>query len=116
MAELILTEEEEEKNSYLNWDDETLGKFVKKRAIELEDYYGENVTKRQAAVVVLLSDIIKTETNMAVMEVEDVTRKGESLGQWRITFEKIDPDLPGSGGLEPPEGPPDSDNEGGVVI
>ena len=116
MAELELTEEEQEEKSYLNWDDETLGKFVKKKAIELEDYYGENVTRQEAAVVTLLAEVIESETNMTVMEVEGVTQDGEDLGHWRITFEKVDPDLPGSDGppFDPPENSPD--NDGGVMI
>lgn len=116
MAELQLTEEEKEGRSYLNWDDESLGKFVKKKAIELEDYYGENVSEREAAVISLLSGITGSGSDMTMMEIEGVTVDGENLGNWRITFEKVDPDLPGG----PPQDLPDDDDgdggEGGVLI
>ena len=116
MAELVLTEEEKESGSYLNWDDESLGKYVKKKAIDLEDYYGEKVSQREAAVVTLLSRIVESDTDMAMMEVEGVTIDGEDIGHWRITFEKVDPDLP-SGPPGPGEpGQDDGDGEGGVLI
>lgn len=118
MAELNLTEEEKEEKSYLNWDNETLGKFVKNKAIELEDYYGKNVTRKEAAVVTLLAEVVESDTDMAVMEVEGVTREGDDLGHWRITFEKVDPNLPGSGGppFDPPDNPPEQGPDGGIAI
>lgn len=119
MAELILTEEEEEQNSFLNWNDEDLGKLVKKKAIELEDYYGDHVTGREAAVAKLIAEIAASEEDpeMAVMEVQGITVEGEDLGHWRITFERVDPNIDGNG----PFGndidnnqPPDQD--GGLLV
>lgn len=115
MAELVLTEEEKESGSYLNWDDENLGKYVKKKAIDLEDYYGEDVSQREAAVVTLLSRIVESDTDMTMMEVEGVTIDGEDIGHWRITFEKVDPDLSG-GPLGGDDLPNDDGGEGGVLI
>jgi len=106
MAELNLTEEEKEKRSYLNWDDETLGKYVKKKAIEHEDYYGQETSEREAAVVTLLSDAKDASGDMVMMEVEGLTINGEDLGRWRITFEKVNPDLPNNN-----PGPTGSDDE-----
>lgn len=119
MAELKLSEDEKEQRSYLNYDDETLGKIVKKKAIEFEDYFGENVTEREAALVSLISRVAKGENDMAMMEVEGVKMNDEDLGHWRITFEKVDPDLPG-GPPDPDDLPDDDDDdkdgEGGVLI
>jgi len=122
MAELVLTEEEKEGRSYLDWDNESLGKYVKKKAIDLEDYYGEKVSEQEAAVVTLLSRIVESDSDMAMMEVEGVTINGDDIGHWRITVEKVDPDLPGG----PPgfgSGPPgddypdnDEDGDGGVLV
>ena len=116
MADLILEEGEEEGRSYLNWNDEDLGKFVKKKAIELEDYYGEDVAEREAALISLISRVSRMDTDMAMMEVEGINLNGEDLGKWRITIESVDSDLPG--------GPPTEDDlpdeggggEGGVLI
>lgn len=117
MAELNTTEEEEEMRSYLNWDDEDLGKLVKKKAIELEDYYGENVTEREAAVVSLVSRIDEAGNDMAMMDVDGIHINGENLGHWRITIEKVDADLPGGPPNPPTEGDDgDDDGEGGVLI
>lgn len=107
MAELNLTEEEKEKRSYLNWDDETLGKYVKKKAIEHEDYYGQETSEREAAVVTLLSDAKDASGDMIMMEVQGLTINGENLGRWRITFEKVNPDLPNNN-----SGPNGSDDDG----
>jgi len=119
MAELITTDEEEEGRSYLNWDDASLGAFVKKKAIDFEDYFGEQVSEREAALISLLSKVRQETDDMAMMEVDGVTIDGEDLGRWRITFEKVDPDLPGGppmGGGD--EDPPtdDDDGEGGVLV
>jgi hypothetical protein len=116
MAELKTTDEEKETRSYLSWDDEDLGKLVKKKAIDLEDYYGENITEREAAVVSLVSRIDEAGNDMAMMEVEGIHVNGKNLGHWRITIEKVDADLPG-GPPDPPTGDEDGDGgEGGVLI
>lgn len=118
MADLVLTEEEKEERSYLNWDDESLGKFVKKKAIEFEDYYGEEVSEREAAIISLLSKVRNETEEMAMMEVEGVTIDGEDFGQWRITFEKVDPNLPGGPptGDEGSSGNEDDGGDGGGVL
>jgi hypothetical protein len=118
MAELVLTEEEKEDRSYLNWDDESLGKLVKKKAIDLEDYYGERVSEREAAVATLLSKIAKQESEMAVMEVQGIMVEGEDLGHWRITFERVDPNLPGGPPLGPEDkdSPDNDDQDGGLLV
>ncbi len=119
MADLVLTEEEKEERSYLNWDDESLGKFVKKKAIEFEDYYGEEVSEREAAIISLLSKVREETGDMAMMEVEGVTIDGEDFGQWRITFEKVDPNLPGgppTGGDDESSGSEDDGGDGGGVL
>jgi hypothetical protein len=116
MAELILTDDEKEQKSYLNWNDEALGKYVKKKAIDREDYYGENTSKREAAVITLLSEVRKSESDMVMMEVQGLQTE-EDLGDWRITFERIDPDIPdgppsgGAGG-----GGDDGGGNGGILV
>lgn len=121
MAELITTDEEKEGRSYLNWDDASLGAFVKKKAIDFEDYFGEKVSEREAALISLLSKVRQETDGMAMMEVDGVKIDGEDLGRWRITFEKVDPDLPGGPPIGGDEDPPTDDDdkgdgEGGVLI
>lgn len=108
MADLVLTEEEKEGRSYLNWDDESLGKLVKKKAIEIEDYHGEDTAKKQGAIISLLSEVRKSESDMVMIEVEGLTINDEDMEDWRITFEKVDPDLPGG-----PDNPMDDNNNDG---
>jgi hypothetical protein len=120
MAKLILTEEEKEERSYLNWSDEALGKYVKKKAIEHEDYYGDEISEREAAVITLLSRVRQTESDMVMMEVQGVSVGEEDIGNWRITFEKTDPDVPdGPSDIDPdnlPGGDDESGGEGGVLV
>lgn len=107
MAELKLTEEEKNSSSILNWDEESIGKLVKKKAIENEDYIGKTTASRKAALLLLMSEIVGDEVHRAVMEVDDVTVDGESIGDWRITFERKEED-----GFDPREG----GIEGGSVV
>lgn len=90
MAELKLTEEEKESSSVLNWDEESIGKLVKRRAIEYEDYIGKTTTNRKAALLLLMSEIVDDDVEKAVMEVDNVTVDGESIGDWKVTFERTD--------------------------
>jgi len=99
MAELKLTEEEKDSSSILNWDDESIGKLVKKKAMEHEDYIGETTATRKAALLLLMSEILDDEVQRAVMEVDDVTIDGEPVGDWRVTFERK-----GSDDFDPHEG------------
>lgn len=105
--------------SYLSWSDEDLGKLVKKKAIDFEDYYGENISEREAALVSLISRVDETGNDMAMMEIEGIRINGEDLGHWRVTIEKVDADLPG-GPPDPPTGDDDSGDgdggSGGVLI
>lgn len=120
MAELILTEEEQKEKSYLNFSDESLGKYVKKKAIEQEDYYGENTTEKEAALITMLSYVAEeSENDMVMLEVKGLTVEGDDFGEWRVTFEKIDPDVPDSpiDDIDPDNLPDDDDDgEGGVLV
>ena len=90
MAELKLTEEEKSSTSVLNWDEESIGKLVKKKAIENEDYIGKTTATRKAALLLLMSEIIGDDVQRAVMEIDNVTMDGEDIGDWKVTFERID--------------------------
>jgi len=100
MAELKLTEDEKESTSILNWDEKSIGKLVKKKAIENEDYIGKTTASRKAALLLLMSEIVDDDVQKAVMEVDDVTIDGESIGDWRIVFTRkgSSPDIGGEGG------------------
>lgn len=115
MAELKTTDEEEEQRSYLNWDDEDLGKLVKKKAIEFEDYFGDNISEREAALISLVSRVNETGNEVSMMDIQGIHVNGEDLGHWRVTFKKVDSDLP-SGPPDPPTDGDDGDGEGGVLV
>jgi hypothetical protein len=97
MAELILSEEEKEALSYLDWDDETLGRLVKylaaslvKSAKDQAPEMGNIPCNIATAVTVLVSHVNELGKDAGQIEVDGLTRNGGkvALGNWRITVER----------------------------
>jgi len=89
MAELILTEDEINAGTYLEWDDETLGRAVKALALELRDTYGQDALWFTMAGHVLIDSARQINAETTGLTLSGVTVKGEPIGDWRIVVERI---------------------------
>lgn len=86
MAELILTENEKQAASYLDWSDEDLGKLVRSIAVNLKT---ERESIQAASLAILLAGFVaESGSNRAVFSLTKVAHKGKALGNWIITVEK----------------------------
>lgn len=98
MAELILTQEEKDSSTYLEWSDEALGKAVKKLALDLS--IGDDALSMQSMFTVMVGVLNEYGANSAVLKLEDVTYKDSPIGSWKCTIEKITEDSNGKGNQE----------------
>lgn len=89
MAELVLTKEEEEAPSYLDWSDETLAKAVRVLAANLNDELGKTSLGAVAVANVLIDLCHDTNAATTTIRQEGVTHKDKHLGDWVITVERI---------------------------
>ncbi|HFC8518915.1 TPA: hypothetical protein ACFP41_001797 [Neisseria weaveri] len=86
MAELILTEEEKQAASYLDWSDEALGKLVRKIAANLKnEKEGIKVT---ATAMLLVGFIAETGSTSAEFKMDNITQGETELGNWIIKVSK----------------------------
>lgn len=95
MAELILTEAEKEAATWLELDDATLGKLVKKQALAItaksDDM--ERVTTLSAAML-LCGYAVEASAETATHNLRGFTKAGAEFGDWQVTVEKL-PDTQG---------------------
>ncbi len=91
MAELILTEAEKKANTWLELDDDTIGKLTKKLALSLiaEDKERERVWVMSAALV-LTGLAYDANADEIVVSLDKMTRGGRVCGDWKITVEKCE--------------------------
>lgn len=95
MAELILTPEEQQSPSYLDWPDESLAKAVRGMALVLSDGRGTDTLMATTACCLLIKQILKRGSDELKVTLEGVTVP-EHVGNWRVVVEKID-ERPSSG-------------------
>jgi len=89
MAKLILTEEEKEAQSFLDWDDASLGKFVKNGAVRMkEEADGSKKPIYVSAILVLLGLMKDSDATELTEEVKGFTYKGESVGDFTLTIKQ----------------------------
>jgi hypothetical protein len=107
MAELILTDEEKELPFWNDLDDASLGRAIKYFGIRLtklaaiydkDNAEDEDEEERmdlmdKAATVGMACRVHKQNAKKLVATLKGVSLGGESIGDWRVTYEKI------SGGL-----------------
>lgn len=93
MAELILTEEEKKLPSYLDWDDETLGKAVRAAmaliAHEGKDETGGTRLGLMSAAFVLIGSCVETNGSTMDITVEGATVRDKTVGDWRVRIDKL---------------------------
>lgn len=89
MAELILTDEEREANSWLDLDDASLGRVVKQSALVLAE--GQTRAERVMAItcaMMLCIQVAETNADTATIELAGLTRVGVPIGDWTVRLER----------------------------
>ncbi len=83
MAKLILTEKEKADPSYLDWDDDALGKIVRKLAIQTRDEYGKDAIFHTLGISFLIDTAIRVNADILTQNVETKT-----LGDWEVVLKR----------------------------
>ena len=94
MAKLILSPEENDSATYLEWSDEALGKAVKKLALDLS--IGDEALTIQGTLLLLVGVLNKYNADSAVFKLENVTNADTTMGNWKYTIEKISEESDGT--------------------
>lgn len=89
MAELILTDEDRAAATYLDWDDASIGRGVKKIALKIEDIKGHDSISWCAGAMALIARAIDTNSETSVMTVEGLVDDGKPLGDWEVTVRRV---------------------------
>lgn len=88
MAGLILTKAELAANTFLEWDDASLGRAVKKAALTLGDQSGGRTIRVAGVGVVLINELLNADKDSAVLDLRGATYRGKELGDWLIHIEQ----------------------------
>lgn len=93
MVELITTKEENAAATYLEWDDEALGKFTKYVALKMEamtlDEEGMRKVWSTAACLILVKGTDKSGAQSLTIKMENITTKDGPIGTWEIKISRI---------------------------
>lgn len=89
MAELILTEAEKESGTYLDWDDNALGKLVRHLSGLMHDEYGRGAAWTSMAAHVLIDFARQANATHSTFELNGATVRGRPIGNWRVEIRKI---------------------------
>jgi hypothetical protein len=90
MAKLILTDEERVTQTFLEWDEVTLGKAVKAVASICADNHGASGLKATGAAIFLISEAIKANSHCMTVDLTGATDGESDLGNWKVTIERQD--------------------------
>ena len=90
MAQFTPTPEEEAAASYLDWDNDSIGKLVKAAALTRDDPKGDKTVRIVACANVLASLVDEAGSDSTVFDIKGLTRQGKPLGDWIITIVKRD--------------------------
>lgn len=88
MAELILTAHERSDKTYLDWDDEALGKLVRKTALMIDDHYGNVAAMLSGATLLLTDAALESNSDTFRNGIEGCTKRGEDVGDWMVIIER----------------------------
>lgn len=99
MANLVLTQEEKDAKSYLEWDDASLGRLCKRTMIFIEDNAvrihskddsDHDVVVSKAAALLLIRAAIDLNAQEASFKMDGVTIAGKSAGSWIVKINDLD--------------------------
>jgi hypothetical protein len=85
--QLIVTEEERNSASYLDWSDEALGRAVRACAFVLADKQGQNAINATTCGCLLVKMCVDAGSDDSTIRLENVTIPQE-VGNWIITIKK----------------------------
>jgi hypothetical protein len=90
MADLILTPEEEKAESFLDWDDASLGRAIKAGLFTLQDS-ADNTEKLIAytAAMVFTTMLAKQNADILSLNIQDTTWREIPQGDFLITVHRI---------------------------
>jgi len=93
MATLTLTKEEEDADSYLSFDNESLGRMVKYTAMIIGSNEGKNGNNTLTAVtcaIMLIARADKTNANISTikLDLKGITSLGKEFGDWKLVLKK----------------------------
>ena len=91
MAELLVTEAEKAAATYLEWDDASIGKAVKRLALKIDDLVGDRAMQQLAGGIALMTAATDKGFIEYVTDIVGLVVEGEELGDWRVTVEKLQP-------------------------
>lgn len=86
MAELILTEQEQQSETYLQWDNEALGMAVKKLALGILDHKGDRALAYTACATMLACMAADKNAETTIVELSGVVDGGKQHGDWTLTI------------------------------
>ena len=90
MAELIMTEEEINADTWAELDYDTLGKIVKTLSIKLKENERDHLNTWWGAAAILLCNLADdVNAEKLTQDITGLTFAGQHRGNWRITIEKI---------------------------
>lgn len=88
--ELILTEAEKKANTWLELDDDSVGKLVKATALNMKSVDTE--WKRVgywSAALMLCSLAAEANADTFSQELDNLTIKDKSFGKWKVTIQRV---------------------------
>ena len=89
MATLTLTDEEEAANSFLSFDDESLGRLVKRAALKIAaDADGKQATIAMASALMLVDMAHCANAETLTLTLENAIYEGEGIGDWKLTLKR----------------------------
>ena len=89
MAQLILTEKEKKLASWLDLDDESLGKFVKANICKVKELKPDIGIFLMSLVTAFCSIAHETNADTFSIEVKGLKNKTNDLGNWKVTAKRI---------------------------
>lgn len=89
MAELILTQEEKDALSYLDWDDASLGRAVKKLAVNTQIESDRKVVMVSSLAMALCGLMVETNAGTATYEFKGLAQGDKTLGDFIFTVQRV---------------------------
>jgi len=90
MAELILTDEEKKMRTWVELDDESLGRVVKADMFKVKEASEERERLLLfSAAMILCAAAADTNADKLIQTIKGLTTKGQPLGNWKVTVRRL---------------------------
>lgn len=91
MAELVLTEAEKLATTYVEWDDASLGRAVKRMALAVNDEMGTETINKAAMYLTTVTIMRKMNAETLRVQMKELVDGEIKLGDWDITVKLVQP-------------------------